>query len=75
MQEPPLGDSSGRRASLPLVVARILIVSGIGFASALGLFFIVGGAWQVGLISLALTLVFILLMFFLERAAETGSPS
>ncbi len=53
-----------------IVVARILIVSGLGFAAALGLFFLVGGIWQLGLAALGAALVFLLLMFAIERGAE-----
>lgn len=74
MEEPAPSGSPEGRVGLPIVVARIFIVSGIGFASALGLFLIIGGAWQAGLIALALTVVFIFLMFFLERLAERNQP-
>lgn len=70
-EKTPNGRPSGR-IPLPLVVARILIVSGIGFAAALGMFLLIGGAWQVGLLALGAMLVFIFLMFFLERVAESG---
>lgn len=73
MEEQPPSDSPAGRVGLPIVIARILIVSGIGFASAIGLFLLVGGVWQVGLISLAFTFVFIFLMFFLEWTTEVKS--
>ena len=62
-----------KRASLPLVIARIFIVSGIAFTAAIGLFLLIvgkGGAWQAGLLSLGATVFFIILMFVLERIAE-----
>jgi hypothetical protein len=52
-----------------LVVARILIVSGLGFAAAFAIFFLVGGLWLLSLVSLAFTVVFAVLMFAVERLA------
>ncbi len=59
-----------KRVPLHLVVARIVAVSGIGFASAIGVFLVIGGVWQLGLVSLAATLFFIFLMFLIERGAQ-----
>jgi hypothetical protein len=53
-----------------VVVARILIVSGMSFAAAAAIFFFLGGVWQVGLPALGLALVFLVLMFVVERSAE-----
>jgi hypothetical protein len=64
-----------KRISVAVVVARILIVSGIGFAAAIGLFLLIGGAWQVGLLFLAAMFLFIFLMLLLERTAERGRGS
>jgi hypothetical protein len=58
-----------RKISLPLVLGRIIAVSGVGFASAFGLFLLVAGIWHIGLISLAATLFFIFMMFAIERGA------
>lgn len=58
------------RIGLPIVVARIVSVSAVGFAAAIGIFLIIGGLWQVGLISLGVMLLFLFLLFFIERAAE-----
>ena len=55
---------------LGIVLARILIVSGLGFAAAFAIFFLVGGLWLFGLVSIAATAVFLLLMFAIERGAE-----
>lgn len=52
-----------------LVVARILIVSGMSLSGAVAIFFLLGGIWQVGLPALGLALVFLVLMFLVERAA------
>jgi hypothetical protein len=71
--EPGGHDEPGQRAAavpLPLVVARILIVSGMGFAAALSIFFLVGGLWLPGAVAAGATAVFLGLMFLIERAAE-----
>jgi hypothetical protein len=52
------------------VLARILIVSGMGFAGALMIFFLVGGFWLVAAASAGATVVFLFLMFAVERFAE-----
>ena len=55
---------------LGIVMARILIVSGMGFAGALMIFFLVGGFWLVAGASAGATLLFLFLMFAIERYAE-----
>ncbi len=52
-----------------VVVARILAVSGMSFAVATAIFFFVGGIWQVGLPALGVALLFLAIMFLVERAA------
>ncbi len=52
---------------LSLVIARILAVTGVGFCSAIGVFLLIGGVWHLGAGFLAATLLFIFLMFFIER--------
>ena len=69
MQEEPTPPPT-KPIPLGIVVARILVVSGMSIAAALGVFFLVGGVWQIALPALAATLVFLLLMFVIERAAE-----
>ncbi|MFQ6020129.1 MAG: hypothetical protein ACE5KW_05160 [Dehalococcoidia bacterium] len=73
-EETPTTTGSQGRVGLPVVISRIVIVTGIGFASALGLFFLVAGAWQAGLIAVAAMFIFILLMFLLERGASRSEP-
>ena len=68
MEEEPLPPS--RQMPLGIVVARILVVTGLGFAAALGIFFLVGGLWQIGLAAAAATLLFLVLMFAIERGAR-----
>lgn len=65
-----------KQMPLGIVVARIIVVSGMSFAAAFAIFFLVGGLWLLGLLSLAATAVFLLLMFAIERGAEsrTGAP-
>jgi len=67
MQEKP---PPSRPVPLFVVIARILIVSGMSFATAAAIFFFLGGVWQVGLAALALAVLFLVLMFLVERAAE-----
>ena len=67
MQENP---PPSQQVPLFAVVARILIVSGMSISGAAAIFFFVGGVWQVGLPALGLTLLFLALMFLVERAAE-----
>ena len=74
MQEQDRKDEDDALGALPmipigLVVARILIVSGLGFSAAFAIFFMVGGLWLMTLISVALTVVFVMLMFAIERLA------
>ena len=65
-------DASAAAPEIPLgiVIARILVVSGMGFAGALMIFFLVGGFWLVAGASAAATLLFLFLMFAIERYAE-----
>lgn len=59
-----------RPVPLFLVVARILIVSGMSFAAAAAIFFFFAGVWQVGLPATVVSIVFLVLMFLVEKAAE-----
>ena len=52
-----------------VIIARIIIVSGMSFSAAAAVFFFVAGVWQVGLPALGVSLVFLVLMFLVERAA------
>jgi hypothetical protein len=52
-----------------LVIARILIVTGMSLFAAAAVFLLVGGIWEFGLPALALSAVFLGLMFLVERAA------
>jgi len=67
MQEKP---PPSRPGPLYVVIARILIVSGMSFAAAAAIFFLLGGVWQVGLPTLGLALAFLVLMFLVERSVE-----
>lgn len=55
---------------LGIVIARIVVVSGMGFAAAFAIFFLVGGLWLLGVVSVLATIVFLALMFVIERGAE-----
>jgi hypothetical protein len=59
-----------RQMPLGIVIARILVVSGMGFSAAFAIFFLVGALWLLALISIVATVVFLGLMFAIERGAE-----
>jgi hypothetical protein len=61
-----------RQVPLGIVFARIVVVSGMGFSAALGIFFLIGAIWFPALICTAVTLVFLFLMFFIERGADSA---
>lgn len=65
-------DAPQNEVEIPLgiVVGRILIVSGIGISAALAIFFLIGGIWFPGAIAFAVTVVFLGLMFAIEKLAE-----
>ncbi len=52
-----------------LVVARILIVTGMSLFAAVAVFLLVGGIWALGLAALGISAVFLALMFLVERTA------
>lgn len=66
----PNAASADLEIPLGIVVARILIVSGMGVAAALGIFFLIGGIWLWGAVGMAITAVFLFLMFAIERLVE-----
>ena len=65
-------DAASTDLEIPLgiVVARIFIVSGIGVAAALAIFFLIGAIWLWGIVAAALTVLFLFLMFAIERFVE-----
>jgi len=62
-----------RQVPLGIVFARIFVVSGMGITGALAIFFLIGAIWWPALISVGLTVVFLFLMFFIERGADASS--
>jgi hypothetical protein len=62
--------SSSRPVPLYVAIARMLIVSGMSIAMAVAILFFLAGVWQVGLLVLGLALVFLVLMFLVERLAD-----
>ncbi len=64
-----------RQVPLGIVFARILVVSGMGITGALAIFFLIGAIWLPAAISLGLTIVFLFLMFFIERGADASARS
>ena len=61
-----------QKIALPVVVGRIVAVSGMGLAAAIAILAFVGGLWVAGLIAVAATALFIGMMFLIERGAEWG---
>ncbi len=59
-----------REMLLRIVISRILVVSGMSFAAALAIFFLVGALWLPALAATGATAVFLVLMFAIERGAE-----
>jgi len=59
-----------RQMPLGIVIARIIVVSGMGFSAAFAIFFLIGALWLLALVSTAATVVFLVLMFAIERGAE-----
>jgi len=59
------------RGSALLAVVRIVAVLGMSFAIASGIFLLLGGWWPAGLIALAASAPFFVVMRYMEkRAAE-----
>ena len=58
--------------ALPVVVGRIVAVSGMALGAAIAILAFVGGLWQAGLIAVAVTALFMGMMFLIERGAEQG---
>jgi uncharacterized membrane protein SirB2 len=61
-----------QKMALPVVVARIVAVSGMGLAAAIAILAFVGGLWLAGLVAVAVTALFMGMMFLIERGAEQG---
>ena len=59
-----------RQVPLGIVFARIAIVTSMSFSAALAIFLGVGGFWLEALACAGVTLLFLFLMFFVERFAE-----
>jgi len=59
-----------QKIALPVVIGRIVAVSGMGLAAAIAILAFVGGLWLAGLIAVAVTALFMGVMFLIERGAE-----
>jgi len=59
-----------QKMALPVVVGRIVAVSGMGLAAAIAILAFVGGLWLAGLVAVAVTALFMGMMFLIERGAE-----
>ena len=59
-----------QRMALPVVIGRIVAVSGMGLAAAIAILAFVGGLWMAGLVSAAVAALFVGMMFLIERGTE-----
>ncbi|MGI8550188.1 MAG: hypothetical protein ACR2PL_05210 [Dehalococcoidia bacterium] len=50
-----------------IIAGRIIFVTGLSFALALGIFFLLGGYWLFGIVAALCALPFVGLMFAIER--------
>lgn len=64
-----------RQVPLGLIFARIVVVSGMSFAAAGAIFFLIGAIWVPAAICGVVTVLFVFLMFFIERGAESRSQA
>jgi hypothetical protein len=62
-----------RQVPIGLIFARILVVSGMSFAAAGAIFCLIGAIWLPALACAGVTVLFLFLMFFIERGAESAS--
>ena len=58
--------------ALPVVIGRIVAVSGMGLAAAIAILAFVGGLWVAALVAVGVTALFVGMMFLIERGAEQG---
>ena len=61
-----------QKMALPVVVGRIVAVSGMALGAAIAILAFVGGLWVAGLIAVGVTVLFMGMMFLIERGAEQG---
>jgi hypothetical protein len=61
-----------QKMALPVVVGRIVAVSGMALGAAIAILAFVGGLWLAGLVAVAVTALFMGMMFLIERGAEQG---
>jgi len=59
-----------QKMALPVVIGRIVAVSGMGLAAAIAIMAFVGGLWLAGLVAAAVAAFFMGMMFLIERGAE-----
>jgi hypothetical protein len=63
-------DMYKQRVALPVVIGRIVAMSGMSLAAAIAILAFVGGLWIAGLVAVAVTALFLGMMFLIERGAE-----
>jgi hypothetical protein len=72
-EDPEMNIALLRQVPLGIIFARIVVVSAMSFAAAGAIFFLIGGIWLPALACAGATVVFLFLMFFIERGAESSS--
>lgn len=69
--DPEMNIALLRQVPIGLIFARIIVVSAMSFSAAGAIFFLIGGIWVPALAGAGLTVVFLFLMFFIERGADS----
>lgn len=64
-----------RQVPIGLIFARIIVVSGMSFAAAGAIFCAIGAIWMPALICVGVTVLFLFLMFFIERGAGSHTQA
>ena len=64
------------RSKVPVyvVIGRIVFVTGLSLALAVGILLLLAGQWLWGLVALACALPFLALMFLIERGTGPTAP-
>jgi hypothetical protein len=64
------GAPPARGVPIGIVLTRIVVVTGMGFSAAWAIFLLVAAIWVPAMIATGLTLIFLVLMFAIERGVE-----
>jgi hypothetical protein len=64
------GTATHPEIPIGIVLARILVVTAMSFSAAVAIFCLVGALWEIAALAAVMTVVFLFLMFGVERLAE-----